>query len=91
MTPMQAAQYSQDGDLLILLDALPDDEAVQRCIEQVLQLHPGESADIYASDDAELKQVCRWMHGFDSLAYGLCHTQESATRSKLRITHRGRA
>lgn len=77
-----------DEPVLILLDALPVQRAVQICLERLLRLRPGQSAEIHSSHDTDLQRVCRWIHGFDSTSYGISRLPTSLTQSALRVTRR---
>lgn len=77
-----------DDPVLILLDTLPDGHAVQLCIERLLRLRPGETAEIHSSEDADLRQVARWMHDFDSMRYGLAPVLTGPAQSWLQVTRR---
>lgn len=77
-----------DTPVLIRLDALPQDRAIQLCIERLLRLRAGQSADVRSSHDAELAQVCRWMRSFDSAGYQLAPLPSECGRPGLRITRR---
>jgi hypothetical protein len=77
-----------NGPVLILLDAVPEERAVQICVERLLRLRPGQSAEIYSSHEADLQQVCQWIHGFDPTRYGLAHLPAGLTKSALQVTRR---
>lgn len=84
----QAWLPQPDGPVLILLDALPKERAVQMCVERLLRLRPGQSAEIHSSRDVDLQRVCRWMHDFDSTHYGIARPHTDLTQQTLRVTRR---
>lgn len=77
-----------DGPVLITLDALPRERAVQICIERLLRLRPGQCADVHSSSEAQLRQVCRWMSDFDTVSYGLTRLSSASGWPGLRISRR---
>lgn len=77
-----------DGPVVILLDALPEERAVQMCVERLLRLRPGQSAEIHSSYDVNLQRVCQWMHDFDSTQYGVARLHTGLTQPTLRVTRR---
>lgn len=79
---------ADDGPVLILLDALAPEQAVQVCIERLLRLYPGQSAQIYSSREVDLQRVCQWIHGFDRTRYGTARLNTGATPAPLQITRR---
>jgi len=60
---------ASDAPLLIVLDDLPGEHAAQLCIERLLRLRPGQSAEIRSSDRDRLVYVHRWMRAFDTTSY----------------------
>ncbi|MEO6887346.1 MAG: hemerythrin domain-containing protein [Jatrophihabitantaceae bacterium] len=74
-----------DEPVLILLDVLPPQRATQLCIERLLRLRPGQSAQIHSDQEADLQRVCRWMHSFDSADYGISRVQIGLTPAPLQI------
>lgn len=79
-----------DGaSLLIVLDELPAEYAAQLCIERLLRLQPGQSAEVRSSDRPSLERVYRWMHEFDSASYKVEYSPaDDPTRSYLEVTRR---
>lgn len=77
-----------DGPVLILLDTLPEQRAVQMCIERLLRLRPGQSAEIHSSNETDLQRVCAWIHGFDSARYGLARLHSDLSQRPLQVTLR---
>ncbi|MGH8959810.1 MAG: hemerythrin domain-containing protein [Jatrophihabitantaceae bacterium] len=69
----------------------PSAQAVQLCIERLLRLRPGESAQICSSEDADLRRVRRWLHEFDSMRYELADLPADGARSILKVTRRNGA
>ena len=45
------------------------EHAAQLCIERLLRLRPGQSAEIRSSDRDRLMYVYRWMRAFDTTSY----------------------
>ncbi len=76
-----------DGPVLIRLDTLPDEQAIQLCIERLLRLRPGETAELHAHDDQHLRAVCGWLHDFDAARFGISHPVRGSGHS-LRVTCR---
>lgn len=72
----------------IQLDALPPQRAVQLCIERLLRLRAGQSADVHSSRATDLQQVCRWLRDFDSIGYGFAWQHSGSHCSALRVTRR---
>ena len=64
---------SDDGPVVIPADTLPEERAFELCIERLLRLAPGQSAEIYSCKADLLTQVCQWLHAFDSARYGVAH------------------
>lgn len=60
-----------DTPVLIELDTLPADRATDLCIERLLRLQPGQSAEVHARDDLALRAVGRWLRDFDRALFGL--------------------
>lgn len=83
----QVWQFPDDTPVLIQLDALPPGRAVQICIERLLRLRAGQSADVRSSRGAELQQVCKWMRDFDGAGYGF-ELRAAAGSPALRVTRR---
>lgn len=77
-----------DRPVLIMLDALPSQQAVQMCIERLLRLRPGQSAEIHSSNETDLQQVCGWIHSFDSARYGLTRLDTELSQRPLQVTRR---
>ena len=84
----QAWLPANDEPVRILLDALPEEKAVQLCIERLLRLRPGQTAEIRSSEDGGLRRVCEWMHNFDSSRYGIAHIHAGPTQSGIQVTRR---
>jgi|SRR5579875_3029587 len=78
---------SDDGPVLISLDAMPGEHAVELCVERLLRLNPGQRARIRAVDGAKLTQVCLWLHAFDSALFGTAH-EANGRQHSLQITRR---
>jgi Hemerythrin HHE cation binding domain len=60
-----------DAPVLIRLDTLPEAQAARLCIERLLRLRPGQTAEVHAHEDWQLQAVGRWMRDFDATRYGL--------------------
>ena len=84
----QAWLPTSDEPVRILLDELPKEKATQQCIERLLRMRPGQTAEIRSSEDGDLRQVCAWMHDFDSTGYGIAHIHAGRTQSAIQITRR---
>jgi hypothetical protein len=59
-----------NAPVLIDVDALPADQATELCIERVLRLRPGQTAELHARCDQLLRPVYRWLHDFDAARFG---------------------
>ncbi|HET8570322.1 MAG TPA: hemerythrin domain-containing protein [Candidatus Limnocylindria bacterium] len=68
------AWLPDDTPVRLELDGLPDDEAVELAIARLLRLRPGQTAELHAHDDWQLRAVCRWIHDFDAERFGLDHS-----------------
>jgi hypothetical protein len=79
---------TNDGPVCIELDALPREQAMQLCIERLLRLRPGQRAEVRSRDDQTLAQVCRWMHDFDSVRYGIAAIQTGPAQTGIQVTRR---
>lgn len=66
----------------------PSDDAVQMCIERLLRLQPGESADVRSGEELALAQVCRWLHRFDADGFGLERRGEDDADAALQVSRR---
>jgi hypothetical protein len=84
----QAWLSPTDTPVVIRLDALPRERAVQLCIERLLRLRAGQSADAHSSRGADLQHVCRWMRDFDATGYGFARQPSADGWSGLRVTRR---
>ena len=84
----QAWLPASDEPVRILLDTLPEEKAVQLCIERLLRLRPGQTTEIRSSDDRELRRVCEWMHDLDSARYGVARIHEGSAKSGIQVTRR---
>lgn len=74
--------------VVINLAAFPTELAVRLGIERILRLQPGQTADIYAGSDSDLREIERWMARFDSAQYGLAFSPTG--QLVLRVTRRPR-
>ena len=79
---------SDAGPVLIPLDKLPKDYATQWCIERLLRLSPGQTAEVRSRNDNKLTQVSHWFHTFDPDRYGLAYAATGHEHS-LEVTRRG--
>ena len=66
------------GPVRIDVGNLPADEARAMCVERLLRLRPGQSAELRARDSKVLDAVGRWLRGFDSARFGLSSTRDGA-------------
>jgi hypothetical protein len=78
---------ADDAPVLIELDKLPADQAMELCIERLLRLEPGESAELHTSDEQLERAIFRWMHAFDATRFGFDHTA-NGQHDLLRVTSR---
>ena len=62
---------ADDTLIFIDVDNLPADQAHELCIERLLRLRPGQTAELRAHAEQLLRPVCRWLHEFDSARFGL--------------------
>lgn len=83
----QAWMPEDHAPVLLDLDLLPDIQAIELCIERLLRLVPGQSAELHSHDDLSLRAICRWLHDFDAARYGISHTTVGQDHL-LRITCR---
>lgn len=80
---------ASDGPLRIVLDDLPSELATQLCIERLLRLRPGQTAEVRSSDRIGLMHVRRWMRAFDSASYGIEFASAAdPADSHLQVTRR---
>jgi len=77
-----------DTPVLFRLDALPPERAVKMCVERLLRLRAGQSADIYSSRAVQLHQVRRWLCDFDATGYGFAQQPTARDSAALRVTRR---
>jgi hypothetical protein len=80
-----------DAPLLIVLDDLPRDLAAQLCIERLLRLRPGQTAEIRSSDENDLMRVYRWMRAFDTASYRIEYVSAKTSESHLHVARRRNA
>ena len=76
-----------DRPVLIDLDNLPADQAIELSIERLLRLEPGQSAELHTRDQQLLRAVCGWMRTFDATRFGFGQTPEEPY-DLLRVTSR---
>lgn len=88
---LQAWLPPDEEPVQVALDALPQRQAVRVCLERLLRLRPDQSADVYASEPSTLTHVCRWIHDFDSVRYGLTILDAETMHPALRVTRRSTA
>lgn len=74
--------------VVIDLGTLPTELAVQWCIERVLRLRPGQSAQIRADHDGELSEIENWVRRFDSARYGMDFSRTATGQATLRLRRR---
>lgn len=79
---------ADDGPVSIMLDTLPNDQATRLCVERLLRLRPGQVAEIHSRHDWRVRQVCRWVQGFDPAQYGLSRPPADEGQALLRVTRR---
>lgn len=85
----QAWLPDDDSAVRIELDALPVHQASELCIERLLRLRPGQTAEAHATDERllQLQAVVRWLRDFDTGRFGLDH-MTAGRDHVLRITRR---
>lgn len=83
----QAWLPEDNAPVLIELDGLPADQVIELCIERLLRLHPGQTAELHARHDRFLRAICRWLHEFDAARFGTDHIT-SGDHHLLRVTCR---
>lgn len=77
-----------DEPVVILLDALPEQRAVQICLERLLRLRPGQSAEIHSTRAGDVRRVGQWIRDFDSTRYGMARLPSDLPQPVLHITCR---
>lgn len=77
-----------DDPVLIRLDALPPERATEMCIERLLRLRRGQTAEVHAQDGLRVAEVGRWMRRFDSAGYGLSYSTGSQEDALLAVSRR---
>lgn len=78
---------TDDEPVQVVLDRLPGDQAHELCVERLLRLQPGQSAEIHSEDADKLDHVCRWVQAFDSVGYGVAR-RSSGREHTLEVTRR---
>ena len=76
-----------DAPVLIDMGTLPADQAGELCIERLLRLRPGQTAEVHARSDHLLRPVGRWLRDFDAARFGLALTTAGPDHL-LRVTCR---
>jgi hypothetical protein len=71
----------------IELEKLPSQHATGLCVERLLRLTPGETAEVHADDRLMLRTVRRWLHDFDPSSFGL-EQMTAGQDNLLRVTRR---
>ena len=79
---------ASDAPLLVVLDQFPRDVAVQRCLERLLRLRPGQTAEIRSSVPSDLARVYRWMRAFDTASYRIEYVSADTAAAHLQVTRR---
>jgi hypothetical protein len=69
------------------IDTMPREQAVELCVEGLLRLKPGQRARIRSADEGKLRQICQWLHTFDSARFGVAR-EASGREHRLEITRR---
>lgn len=78
---------ADDAPILLDVDSLPADQASELCIERLLRLRPGQTAELHARAEQLLRPVSRWLHEFDAARFGLAHAMAGEDHL-LRVTYR---
>lgn len=89
-TTQETVSRDEDEPVAIRLDDLPDDLAVQMCIERVLRLAPGHRAEVRTSSRAHLRAISDWLRDFDAARYGLARSAVADGEALLEVTCRTR-
>lgn len=83
----QAWLPDDSAPVLIEMDRLPADQAIELCLERLLRLRPDQSAELHTRDDQLLRTVRRWLQEFDAARFGFDQTTRGQ-RHRLRVTCR---
>lgn len=59
----------EDSPVRILLDTYPVAQATDLCVERLLRLRPGQSAEVHAHEGWQLREVRRWLQNFDTARF----------------------
>lgn len=76
-----------DAPIRLDLDGLPAAQAFESCIERLLRLRPGQSAELHTVDAQLVAAVTRWLRDFDAAQFGLAHGTDCEDHV-LRVTRR---
>lgn len=88
MATADRAWLPDDSTAVVIdLDSMPADQAVELCIERLLRLQPGDTAELHTRNDQHLRPICRWLHDFDTTMFGLSHAMAGQDHL-LRVTRR---
>jgi hypothetical protein len=79
---------SDDPVVIDLDDLCPERVSTRLCIERLLRLRRGETAQILSSNPAPLRRVSEWMRAFDLLRYDISLTPSEQGQSRLQVTRR---
>jgi len=77
--------------VLISLDSRHLELSIRLCIERLLRLRPGQTADIHANHARDLAPIAGWLRRFDAARYGIAAqgTDNIGGQPMLRINRRG--
>lgn len=78
---------NDDAPVLIEFDRLPADQATELCIERLLRLRPGQTAELHSRAEDLLRPVCQWLHEFDPARFGFAYVMAEQDHL-LRVTCR---
>jgi hypothetical protein len=78
---------TDDAPIRIDVDKLPAHQASEICIERLLRLQPGQTAELHARTEQLLRPVSRWLHDFDAARFGLAR-EIAGPDHLLRVTCR---
>lgn len=80
-------QPAAPAPVVLDLDALPERDAVELCVERVLRLHAGDRAELHATDERMLDAVQQWLRDFDADRFGF-ESRTSGHGQTLRLSAR---
>lgn len=91
LAALEGSGDDTDIPVLLWLDAWPDELAEERCIERLLRLRGGQTAEVHSHDARRLGDIGGWLHRFDSVGYGLSYVVTDHEDAVLQVTRRQEA